>query len=263
MLTLVSGPSVTASGTTASGAATVTGIADTAGLAGAVTVSGTGIPPGTMVKSIDSASQITLTANATASGAATLTFGIEVLSLEQAKLHLKIDSDLTADDSLIAALLTAARRKCETETWRTFLTSTWDYAIDEFPWGANSWLGGRGNQIRIPNPPLVSVTSVTYLDSIGSSQVYPAPSYQAVPGTPGIIAPAYGTTWPYYGRYQPNAVVVRYVAGYGLAGAVPETVKAAVKLLLTHLYYNRGDADSALPGAVAALLACDQHGAVS
>jgi uncharacterized phiE125 gp8 family phage protein len=263
MLTLVAGPSVAVTGTTASGSAIVTGIADTAAISGAVTVSGAGIPPGTMVKSVDSATQVTLTANPTASGTVTLTFGIEVLSLQQAKKHLKIDADLTEDDDLIAALITAARRKCETETWRCFLTSTWDYAIDQFPYGWYGWQWGtRPDQLRIPNPPLVSVTSVTYIDTVGSSQVMSGSLYQAFPGTPGILLPVYGGIWPFEWS-QPNGVVVRYVAGYGLADAVPATIKAAVKLLLAHFYYNRGDADAPLPQAVGALLAVDQHGAIA
>jgi uncharacterized phiE125 gp8 family phage protein len=263
MLTLVSGPSVAVSGTTASGTALVTGIADTAAIAGAVTVSGAGIPPGTLVKSIDSATQVTLSANATASGSPTLTFGIEAVSLAQAKKHLKIDADLTEDDDLIVPLITASREKCETETWRSFLRSTWDYALDEFPWGAYDWRNGRGDQIRIPNPPLVSVTSISYLDDIGGTATLSGSLYRAVAGTPGIIAPAYGTTWP-YGRWQPGGVVVRYVAGYGMtADSVPAAVKAAIKLYLAALYYNRGDSEVPLPGAVLALLATVQHGAVS
>jgi uncharacterized phiE125 gp8 family phage protein len=263
MLTLVAGPSVSVSGTTATGTAVVTGLASTAAISGALTVSGAGIPPGTMVKSVDSATAITLTANATATGTVTLTFGIEVLSLQQAKKHLKIDADLTEDDDLVAALITAARRKCETETWRTFLTSTWDYAVDQFPYGWYGWQWGtRPDQLRIPNPPLVSVTSITYLDTVGMSQVMSGSLYQTFPGTPGIVLPAYGGIWP-YGWSQPNGVVVRYVAGYGLADAVPATIKAAVKLVLTALYYNRGDADFKLPEAVLALLAVDQHGAIA
>jgi uncharacterized phiE125 gp8 family phage protein len=262
VLTLVSGPSVSVSGTTTSGQATVT-VASTAAIAGALTVSGAGIPPGAMVKSVDSATQITLTANATASDTNMLAFGIEAISLQQAKKHLKIDADLTEDDDIVAALITAARRKCETETWRCFLTSTWDYSFDQFPYGMYGWQRGhREDQVRIPNPPLVSVTSVTYLDSLGGSQVLPGASYVAVPGTPGTILPAYGTIWP-YGWSQPNGVVVRYVAGYGLADSVPASIKAAIKLLLAHFYYNRGDADAPLPSAVGALLAVDQHGAIA
>jgi len=260
VLTLVSGPSVATVGTTTGGSPTVTGIASTTAISGALTVSGTGIPPGTMVKSVDSDTQITLTNDATESGSPTLTFGIEAITLAEAKLHLKIDDDLTEDDSLIAALITAARRKCETITWRTFLASTWDYALDEFPWGANGWRDGRGDQIRIPNPPLISVTSVSYLDDLGSTVALSGSLYQSSLGTPGIVSPTYGTSWP-YGRWQASGVVVRYVAGYGLASAVPETIKAAIKILLTNLYYNRGDADAPLPGAVQALLAVDTHGA--
>lgn len=261
MLTLVTGPSVSASGATTAASATVT-LASTAAIAGAVTVSGTGIPPGTLVKSVDSATEITLTKNATATGSPTLTFGIEPVTLAEAKLHLKIDSDLTDDDNLIAALITAARKKCETETWRTFLTSTWDYSIDEFPWGQLGDWHHRQDQIRIPNPPLISVTSLAFVDDVGSSQVMSGTLYQAIAGTPGVILPSLNSSWP-YGRSRPGTVIIRYVAGYGAtADSVPDTIKAAIKLLLSYLYVNRGDAEADLPCAVAALLACEQTGAV-
>jgi uncharacterized phiE125 gp8 family phage protein len=270
MLTLVTGPSVAVTGTTTSGSAAVAGVSASA-IAGALAVSGAGIPPGTFVASVDSATQITLTQPATADGTTTLTFGIEPVTLPEAKKHLKLDADLTEDDDLIAVLITAARRKCETETWTTFLRSTWDYTLSEFPWAGSSapygtawpW-NSRANQIRIPNPPLVSVTSVTYLDSVGSPQVYPAQSYGSLAGIPGIVYPAYGTTWPYTGRADPNGVIVRYVAGYGTtADDVPATIKAAMKLLLSAWYVNRGDEDKPLPMAVQALLACDQTGAIA
>ena len=59
-------------GTTTAASATVTGIASTTGLAAGMLVHGTGIPGGVTVASVDSASQISLSAAATASGTVTL-----------------------------------------------------------------------------------------------------------------------------------------------------------------------------------------------
>ncbi|MEM3062313.1 MAG: hypothetical protein QW303_02020, partial [Nitrososphaerota archaeon] len=61
-------------GTTTSGSAVVTGLSQTSDLAVGMRVTGTGIPIDTRILSIDSASQITLTNNATASGTTSLTF---------------------------------------------------------------------------------------------------------------------------------------------------------------------------------------------
>jgi hypothetical protein len=41
---------------------------------------------------------------------------------------------------------------------------------------------------------------------------------------PGRIKPVYGTTWPSH-REDYGAVIVRFVAGYGLAAAVPQALK--------------------------------------
>ncbi len=62
------------SGTTTNGTSTVTGFSSTSGLSVGMYVEGTGIPPNTDIESINSSSQITLTNNATASGASSLTF---------------------------------------------------------------------------------------------------------------------------------------------------------------------------------------------
>ncbi|MBV9859499.1 MAG: pilus assembly protein [Alphaproteobacteria bacterium] len=60
-------------GTLTNGGAKVTGIASTTGLAAGMVVQGTGVPTNTAIKSVDSSSQITLCANATASGSKSLT----------------------------------------------------------------------------------------------------------------------------------------------------------------------------------------------
>ena len=61
-------------GTTTTGSPTVTNITNTAGLFKGMTVSGTGIPLNTQILSVDSLTQITLTNNATAAGAADTQF---------------------------------------------------------------------------------------------------------------------------------------------------------------------------------------------
>jgi hypothetical protein len=71
-------------GTLASGSPIVTAISSTTTLAAGMAVSGTGIPANTIINTVDSATQITLNANATANGAQTLTFAaITQLVLKQ------------------------------------------------------------------------------------------------------------------------------------------------------------------------------------
>lgn len=190
----------------------------------------------------------------------------EPITLAEAKLHLRLET--TADDALVTSMIAAARRMCEIRVDRAFVTQTWDLSLDAYPSAMVSpytspyrelWLLGHRGGIPIPNPPLQSVTSLSYVDVAGVTQVLAPSAYQVVAGTPGLVVPVYGTSWPSY-RNQPGAVVLRYVAGYGLAAAVPEAIKAAMKLLLTHLYENRGEADVEMPRAAAALLATESWG---
>lgn len=266
MLKLVTPPGATAAGTLTSGSAVVAGIADTAPLAGALAVTGTGIPRGTFVESIDNAGQITLTQAATVDGAQTLTFTLEPVMLAEARTHLR-QTD-TAEDALIARLISAARRQCEKDVRRAFLTSTWDYSLDVFPWSYVPFAPRSFAQyppeaeVRIPNPPLVSVTSFSYIDTGGTTVVLSGSAYSFKPGTPGVLVPVYGTIWPFV-RGLPGDVVVRYVAGYGTAADVPEDAKTAILMLVGYLYDNRGDVDAAVPSAVEMMLSSVAWGSYS
>lgn len=72
-------------GTTTNGSAVVTGLASTVGLfVGQAISAASGVPGGTTILSIDSATQITLSANATATGARTLTVTGRTFGSEQA-----------------------------------------------------------------------------------------------------------------------------------------------------------------------------------
>lgn len=187
----------------------------------------------------------------------------EPIALAEARLHLY--QPHTSQDTVISALIAAARRKCEKYLSTTFVTSTWDLSLEGFPYGGFPFGGhchgehSHRSQIQIPNPPLVSVTSLNYLDSSGASQTLATSAYVVTTGLYGKIDPAYGTTWPIY-RVQPGAVTIRYVAGYGAAADVPATIKAAILLYVAYLFVNRGDEDAPIPRAIADLLDSESRG---
>lgn len=167
----------------------------------------------------------------------------EPVTTAEAKLWLRVEH--SADDDLIAELVTAARQKVEQQTGLAMITQTWRMSLDEFP----CW------EIELPRSPLQSVSSVTYVDHDGVTQTVSASDY-AVDASirPGTVEPAYGEAWP-SARCQPNSVQVTFVAGYGSASAVPAPIKAAIKLTVASLYENRGEASADLPPAAAALVA--------
>jgi hypothetical protein len=269
-LEIVTLPTVTQSGTLTSGLPTVTGLT-TSALAGAVKVSGTGIPLGTYVQSIDSASQVTLTADATATGAASLTFTLEPVSLAQAKAQLRVD--FTADDAVIAGFIGAARRHAETLLRQTLLTTVYDWYMDGFPssgggyfnrvirqMGPNpQWLPNGAAILYLPKPPIVSVASVKYVNSSGTLTTIDASTYQVSTGQGARIQPITGQVWP-VNRQDIDSVVVRYTAGVANADLITDDIKSAMLLVITYLYENRGEADVTIPSAIMDLLASSDQG---
>lgn len=167
------------------------------------------------------------------------------ISRAEAKLHLRATE--TSEDSLIDALIAAATKHAEHITGRAFVTQTWVKTLDKFP----------PNAIEL-KAALASVVEIKFIDTNGVEQTLNPDHYQVDPYMlPGWVFPAYGYDWPET-RDQPNAVKVKFVCGFGGASEVPDDVKAALKLLIGHLYENReASTDRALtevPFAVDALL---------
>ena len=175
---------------------------------------------------------------------------IEPLTVAEAKLHLRIPYEERADDEYIGVLITAAREYAEQVLCRQLINATWRLYLDRFP--------GLDGVIRIPLPPLQSISSVKYVDGAGDEQTLDAAEYSVdTASVPGRIYPAYGYSWPST-RDQRNAVTITFVAGYGSAAtAVPEPIRKALKLLIAHWYENRevvGDRTAKMPLSVDALL---------
>lgn len=151
---------------------------------------------------------------------------VEPITLTEAKLHLRVTEN--NEDALISALIIAAREGAESFTRRAIITQTWDLTLDEFP-----------EEIETPFPKLQSVSSVTYIDTDGNSQTLNASEYTVdTKSEPGRVVEAYGKTWPST-RDVINAVTVRFVAGYGLASAVPKSLVQGMLMHIGHMYANR------------------------
>jgi len=152
---------------------------------------------------------------------------VEPVTLDEAKAHLRLD--IADDDGLLAGYILAARRWVEGQTHRALAPQTWDYVID-YAWPykfSRQW-------IELPLNPVMSVTSVSYVDDSGVTQTLA--SYQAACRENGsYIVPTYDQTFPTV-RRQPGAITVRFVAGYE---NVPSELKHAIMLLAGHFYENR------------------------
>lgn len=157
----------------------------------------------------------------------------EPISLTEAKLHLKVE--LEEDDDLITTLIVAARGKAESLTRRSLVTQTRKLYLDAWP--------SKGT-IKIPWPPLQSISSVSYYASSGSLTTLASSSYHTSVGDGGRVVLADGQAWPDLQVARPDAVIVEYVAGYGDADDIPAAIKAGMKLLIGHWYKQREDAIS-------------------
>jgi uncharacterized phiE125 gp8 family phage protein len=159
---------------------------------------------------------------------------VEPITLTEAKAHLRIDS--TDDDSYITALIVAARTIAEERTNRALITQTWDYVLDRFP---------CGNTITMRKPKLQSVTSITYIGSDDVTNTMSAADY-IVDTDSGRVVLGYGKQWPTVVLRPASAIRIRFVAGYGLAVAVPQPLKQAIFFLVAHWYENRQPVDKAV-----------------
>lgn len=151
------------------------------------------------------------------------------VTLEDTKLHLRVD--MADDDTLITALITAAAELAEQATGRALMAQTWELTLDAFT-----------ADMEITRVPAQSITSIKYTDAAGVLQTLDGSSSCALVNADDFgfayIYPAYGLSWPET-RPQPNAVAVRYVAGYADAASVPQSIKAWIKLMVGAMYENR------------------------
>lgn len=162
----------------------------------------------------------------------------EPVSLAEARLHLRIADDQTAEDAMIASLIVAARIEAEHRTGYALATQTLEIALEAWP---------ADGDIELPRPPFVSVTSVKYTDADGNEQTVDPGDYTVDSHlSPAWLLRAYGVEWP-TARKQANAVRVRYVAGYA-QGACPEVDRSWIKMRVGTLYENR-NADAERPVA--------------
>lgn len=154
----------------------------------------------------------------------------EPVTTAELKSHCRVE--VSDDDTLIASYGAAAREWVErTGIWRSLVTQTITLKLDEFPCS--------DDPILLPQPPLISVTSITYVDTNGTTQTWSSSEYRVdTYAEPGRVTPAYGYSYPST-RDVTGAVTVVYSAGYGTASDVPNSIKTAIKFLAANWYENR------------------------
>jgi uncharacterized phiE125 gp8 family phage protein len=178
---------------------------------------------------------------------------VEPVSLTEAKAQLRIDASDTTYDTEITNQLKAARQWIEQRYGISLITQTriqrQDQLYERYPIYRN-FLGPYYSRtpLQLLYPPVQSVTSFKYIDPNGTQQTLdPTTGYTVT----GLMTPYVGaqdiqtprmypnTTWPAF-KWIPDAIEIEYVCGYGPdATYVPETIKVAIKMVLSHFFENR------------------------
>lgn len=157
----------------------------------------------------------------------------EPVELQDIERHLRLDIDYPEEQELLQLYITAARKRVEALTGRKLMNQTWKYYLEDWP---------EGDYIKVPYPPLVSVSSVKYRDSDYTEQTMDSGDYRVLTNIePGIIALDYGAVWPsdtLIGNAE--AIYIEYICGYGTARtSVPEELRIAIMQIVGTLYESR------------------------
>lgn len=175
----------------------------------------------------------------------------EPISLAQAKRQLRVDG--TDDDTFIAGLITAARSYVENYCSSQLVVATFQQKLDQFP---------CGDTISLNYPPLINVSSITYVDSAGTTQTLATTVYSVLTTEkPGKIKLKYGQSWPSI-RSQPDAVTITFRAGYArpFTAAADDIVTFASTEPAEIESFNLSTTDGDLPSPLSVSLSYDTDG---
>lgn len=190
---------------------------------------------------------------------------IDPVTTAEAKTFARIDT--SDDDTLVAALISAATAYVQTYLSRQLINATYQLTLDWFPYdglslvafyryggltsGGDTLAGGTywpppgrfgvgTGAIILPRSPLSSVTSIVYTDANQSDQTLSSTLYRVdTVQEPPRITPAYNQTWPVTSPII-NAITITFVVGYGATTAnVPQNLRIAIMQLVAHWYENR------------------------
>lgn len=141
---------------------------------------------------------------------------VEPLTLAEAKAHLRFP--YSDEDTLIEALISAAREMAESTTQRALVQQTWRQIEDQPP-----------RVVLLRKWPVLEVVSIK-ADGVAVELA----AVETVVGDNACVAMANGSIWP--GR----RLEIEYRSGFGADGAeVPKTIKQWMLLQVGTLFENR------------------------
>ncbi len=169
---------------------------------------------------------------------------LEPVSLAEAKGWLRVEG--SDEDSLIQALIIAARLMVESEIGLVLLAQNWRFVGDTWP---------SSEAIPVPIGRVIAVTGARVFAANGMPQALNADNFEILKGEErDAVLPV---TRPAPGRAR-GGIEIDLRLGFGeFAAQVPEPLRLAMRQLIALWFENRGDAtiiERGLPAPVRALL---------
>lgn len=154
--------------------------------------------------------------------------------LDTIKTWLKIDIEDNNEDDLILFLLKSALNQVLDITGIACFAQTWENYFDEFPCG-------EYNELVLYPFNATAVTSVKYYDTVNTLQTWASTNYEVdLYALPVTIEAGYyfyyPTTYP-----RKDAITVKFNCGYASWDLIPEQLRLAMQMMISHWYENRQD----------------------
>ncbi|KMQ75298.1 head-tail connector protein [Marinobacter subterrani] len=158
-----------------------------------------------------------------------------MITLQEAKSHLRIEPEFVEEDALIESLISAAILSLEHQTGRAFRDREETLILDRWE-----------QPVRLPWWPVQAINEITYFDADGVQQTLPGYSLD-LRTIPATLTPYPNETWP-EAKQRPQAITIKVQVGMQ---ELPEDLKRAALLLIGNLYENR---EAVVVGTIVATL---------
>lgn len=154
---------------------------------------------------------------------------LEPVTVAELKTFARIDG--ADEDTLIEGFITSARVAAEHYLNRALLEQSITLKMDYWP----------GEEIELPQPPLISITSVSTLTEAGVKTTYSSDNYYIITeAIPGKLLLKQNVTAPTNTARDHGGFEIIYKAGYGdVITDVPQAIRDGLKLWATDIYENR------------------------
>lgn len=154
---------------------------------------------------------------------------VEPVTVDELKEFSRISYD--DEDDLLEAFISAARHATEEYLGKALIEQTIEMSMDFWP----------SNKIKLPRPPLISVTKVATVDEDDTETTYDSNNYYVrTRSMPGEIVIKQSITPPINSDRDYGGFLIEFKAGYGdSASDVPAGIVNGIKIWAASIYAMR------------------------